>query len=172
MAFPPPSFFHSSLAIEKFIRSYFHLMSSGGCKTLRLLCLFFLTSFDVEPASYRISYQLQNASDELGWCLDLENIIGYLKNHWTKHRHVCTHFDAFSMLIPNMYIIFYTFKISENFRLSATWTLKSFKYSQPKQVKSIMLIELYYQKNHTSCHENMLSKCFVTIELVIKTWMW
>ncbi len=26
---------------------------------------------------------------------------GYLKNHWTKHRHVCIHFDAFSMLISN-----------------------------------------------------------------------
>ncbi len=30
------------------------------------------------------------------------NTTGYLKNHWTKHRLVCTHFDAFSMLIPNM----------------------------------------------------------------------
>ena len=32
-------------------------------------------------------------------------IIGYLKNHWTKHRLVCTHFDAFSMLNPNMDMI-------------------------------------------------------------------
>ncbi len=31
-----------------------------------------------------------------------ENITGYLKNRWTKHRLVCTHFDAFFMLIPNM----------------------------------------------------------------------
>ncbi len=31
-----------------------------------------------------------------------ENITGYLKNHWTKHRHVCTHIDAFCMLIPNL----------------------------------------------------------------------
>ncbi len=30
------------------------------------------------------------------------NITAYLKNHWTKHRDVCTHFDAFSMLILNM----------------------------------------------------------------------
>ena len=29
-----------------------------------------------------------------------ENITSYLKN--TKHRHVCTHFDAFCMLMPNM----------------------------------------------------------------------
>ncbi len=35
-------------------------------------------------------------------CLVYENTTGYLKNHWTKRRHVCTHFDAFSMLIPNM----------------------------------------------------------------------
>ena len=35
-----------------------------------------------------------------------ENITGYLKNHWTKHRLVCTHFNAFSMLIPNMGIFF------------------------------------------------------------------
>ncbi len=39
-------------------------------------------------------------------CLVHENIISYLKNHWTKHRHVCTHCDAFSPLIPNMGIIF------------------------------------------------------------------
>ncbi len=32
----------------------------------------------------------------------VENITGYFKNHWTKHRHVCTHFDAFSMLMLNM----------------------------------------------------------------------
>ena len=25
----------------------------------------------------------------------------YLKNHWTKHRHVCTYSDLFYMLIPN-----------------------------------------------------------------------
>ncbi len=39
-------------------------------------------------------------------CLVCENIIGYLNNHWTKHGLVCTHFVAFSMLIPNMGIIF------------------------------------------------------------------
>ena len=36
---------------------------------------------------------------------------GNLKNHWTKHRLVCTHLDAFFMLIPNMGIIFYNFDI-------------------------------------------------------------
>ena len=30
------------------------------------------------------------------------NITYCLKNHWTKYRLVCIHFDAFSMLIPNM----------------------------------------------------------------------
>ena len=35
-------------------------------------------------------------------CLVHENTTSYLKNHWTKHRLVCTHFDAFFMLIPNM----------------------------------------------------------------------
>ncbi len=30
------------------------------------------------------------------------NSICYLKNHWSKHRLVCTHFDAFFILIPNM----------------------------------------------------------------------
>ncbi len=39
-------------------------------------------------------------------CLVYENITDYLKNHWTKHRLVRTHFDAFSILIPNMGIIF------------------------------------------------------------------
>ncbi len=31
-----------------------------------------------------------------------ENITLDFKNHCTKHRLACTHFDAFSMLIPNM----------------------------------------------------------------------
>ncbi len=41
----------------------------------------------------------------------LLNTTGFLKNHWTKHRLVCTHFDAFSMLIPNMHTIFINFEI-------------------------------------------------------------
>ncbi len=36
-----------------------------------------------------------------------EDIPGYLKNHWTKHGLVCTHFNAFCMWIPNMSTIFY-----------------------------------------------------------------
>ncbi len=39
-----------------------------------------------------------------------ENITGYLKNHCTKHRLVCTHSDALSMLIPNMGIKFKNFE--------------------------------------------------------------
>ncbi len=35
-----------------------------------------------------------------------ENITSYLKNHWTKHRLVCNHFDAFSMLISNTDTVF------------------------------------------------------------------
>ena len=35
-----------------------------------------------------------------------EIITGYLKNHCIKHRHVCTHFDAFFMLILNMGMIY------------------------------------------------------------------
>ncbi len=31
---------------------------------------------------------------------------GYLDNYWTKHRHVCTHSDAYPMLIPNMGTVF------------------------------------------------------------------
>ena len=37
-----------------------------------------------------------------GGVLYYENIADYLTNHWTKHRLVCIHFDAFSMLISNM----------------------------------------------------------------------
>ena len=35
-----------------------------------------------------------------------ENITGYLKNHWTKHSLVWIHFNANSMLIPNMGMTF------------------------------------------------------------------
>ncbi len=34
--------------------------------------------------------------------LGYESISDHFKNHWTKHRLVCAHFDAFFMLIPNM----------------------------------------------------------------------
>ncbi len=52
-------------------------------------------------------------------------ITGYLKNYWTKHRLVCTHFDAFSMLIPNMVTIFNNsdicyFLLRENGKYSVT----------------------------------------------------
>ena len=48
-------------------------------------------------------------------CLVPASVTGYLKNHWTKHRLVCTHFDAFFILIPNMGIICGNFEIVENF---------------------------------------------------------
>ncbi len=32
-------------------------------------------------------------------CVFLHNTTSCLKNHWTKNRHVCTHFDAFFMPI-------------------------------------------------------------------------
>ena len=38
--------------------------------------------------------------------LECENSTDYLKNNKTKHRHVCTHFDAFSIMIPTMGIQF------------------------------------------------------------------
>ncbi len=47
-------------------------------------------------------------------CVD-ENIAGYLKNHWTKHRLVCTLSDTFFMLMPNIGMIFYNSEIFENF---------------------------------------------------------
>ncbi len=38
----------------------------------------------------------------------------YLKNHLTKHRHVCTHSNAYFLLIPNMAIIYDIFAFFEN----------------------------------------------------------
>ena len=38
-----------------------------------------------------------------------ENITGYLKNHLTKHRFVCTRFDAIYMLNSNMGMKCYIF---------------------------------------------------------------
>ncbi len=37
--------------------------------------------------------------------------IGYLKNHWTKHRLVCTHVDAFSKMILKIMGTLLTFSI-------------------------------------------------------------
>ena len=61
------------------------------------------------------------------WKDDLvhENTTGYLKNHWTKHRLVCTHFDdAFSMLIPNMDTVFQNYQNYEHFLKNVTDTAK------------------------------------------------
>ncbi len=58
-------------------------------------------------------------------CLDRrfhvdENITGYLKNHWTKHRLLCIHFDALRMLIPNMVAICNNFDVFDNFATNCT----------------------------------------------------
>ncbi len=51
--------------------------------------------------SFHASYKHTEGSQEKSGPV-CENTTGYLKNHWTKHRLVCTHFNAFSMLILNM----------------------------------------------------------------------
>ena len=48
-------------------------------------------------------------------CLGYENITGCFKNHWTKHRLVCTHFAPVSKLIPNMGTFFNNSDIFTNF---------------------------------------------------------
>ena len=48
-------------------------------------------------SSPRLYYMLQ--------CLIYESMTSYLNNYWTKPVHICTHFDAFSMLIINMDMI-------------------------------------------------------------------
>ncbi len=47
-------------------------------------------------------------------CLVYENTTGYLKNHCTKHRHVCTHFefDAYAKLISKNDTVYYNFGFS------------------------------------------------------------
>ncbi len=32
-----------------------------------------------------------------------EIAMDHIKNHWTKHTLVCTHFDAFVILLPNVH---------------------------------------------------------------------
>ncbi len=44
----------------------------------------------------------------------LWHILGYLKNHWTQHRLVCAHIDAFYILLPNIGIILNNSGIFEN----------------------------------------------------------
>ncbi len=61
-------------------------------------------------------------------CLVYENITSYLKNHWTIHRHVCIHFDAFSILIPNMDTKCYNSEIFQNF-LKINWRCRLYSDS-------------------------------------------
>ncbi len=55
-----------------------------------------------------------HVSTDRRW-LVYENITGYLKNHWTKHRLACTHSDQFSKAIPNMTPKLNNFEIFEKF---------------------------------------------------------
>ncbi len=48
-------------------------------------------------------------------CLVYENKKGFLKNHWTKHSHVCTHSDVISILIANMDAVLNNSVIFEHF---------------------------------------------------------
>ena len=69
-----------------------------------------------------------------------ENITGYLKNHWTKHSLICTHFDAFSMLILNMDIKFKNSKIFEI--LNLTSRLRS--TSVLEELASLLLLSISF----------------------------
>ncbi len=74
-----------------------------------------------------------------------ENTTDYLKNHWTKHRHVCSHVDALSMLIPNMGTISKNLEFFENF-------LKIFKVSSALKghVHHLLYRECKYQMDGRS----------------------
>ncbi len=60
------------------------------------------------PANYRYQWKDKVIFMKIPQAIDL-------KNHWTKHRLVCTHFDAFCMLNPNMDMTFNNFEIFQNF---------------------------------------------------------
>ncbi len=62
---------------------------------------------------YRFQYKMDNQKTNAPVFTKIPT--GYLKNHWTKHMLVCTHFDAFCMLIPNMDIKFKNSEIFKNF---------------------------------------------------------
>ena len=53
------------------------------------------------------------------------NITGYLKNHWTISRLVCTHLDAFSMLIPSMDTKFMVLEIFQHLKIYHKWNMSS-----------------------------------------------
>ena len=61
---------------------------------------------------FTLNYMHQWKEDD---CLVSENITGYIKNHWIKHKLVCTHFDPFSILIPNMSSLFDKMKFLTTF---------------------------------------------------------
>ncbi len=72
---------------------------------------------------YNPSYLHKNCISKEVKCIVYENITSSLKNHWTKHRHVCIHFDAFSMLIPNMDIKLTFLFVLDNIMKTCTWQL-------------------------------------------------
>ncbi len=84
------------------IYSYYNLESKQGAISdslwvAAIKTLFCIRDFDFDNARWLC---LMDRG------LVYENITGYLKNHWTKHRLVCIHFDAFSEQIPNMDVKF------------------------------------------------------------------
>ncbi len=54
-----------------------------------------------------------------------ENLTGYLKNRYTKHRLVCTHSEAFFMLILNIGMSISNFEFFEFFTKNYTSILIS-----------------------------------------------
>ncbi len=83
---------------------------------------------------------------------------GYLKNHWTKHRFICTHFEYF-LLIPNdMVTTFDSVQISVGQKLRGSW--KEFTINKSLLVRancnhcfSIGLWRmLNYKMNHSFCN--------------------
>ncbi len=84
-----------------------------------------------------------------------ENFIGYLKNHWTKHRHVCTCFNAFSMLIPHMDMKCNISDIFEN--LWKIWGVESTRHPPWTAWR-----ELYF----TSVSNNLIYKIFKSLIII------
>ncbi len=67
----------------------------------------------------------------------------YFKNHWTKHRLVCIHFDAFSMLIPNVSTKCNNSGIFENFLKNARCHLYC-TFASNMRVNLIVVFEYWF----------------------------
>ncbi len=79
-----------------------------------------------------------------------ENTTGCLKNHWTKHRLAGTHFDPYSMLIPNMGTIFNNC----DFFLSKFKNKSQLVFFHIIQRCSVYEKITGYQKNHWTKHRH------------------